>query len=245
MLKSNAFDNQQGYALSYLYGLYLTDASIWTKSVGKYGDKNRCFSMQVIDEDFRDYAAKQVDIAFPEKRTDRRMKANSTGKKYFYLERGLVGSFIERSIDYGRIVPPVVYESRENKKHFIEAIMDSDGWVTDRAHAKKGHLYLQMGLSLTTYLISEIKEILKDLGIETGKISHRRLTHGDINHTIGIHSGDWLKGDIEFHCWRKQRKVEAHRLVRNLLEVCKKLDKATFTDYKRLLVKQIILPGKV
>lgn len=240
MLKTDAFDNQQGYSLSYLYGLYLTDACIWTKRINASGIKNRCFSMQVIDEDFRDYAADQVDIAFPGVKTNRRIKPNEKGKDYFYLERGLVGSFIERSIDFGRFLPSVVLENRENKKHFIEALMDGDGWVTDLAHAKKGHLYLQIGLSLKTYLIHEIKGLFKDLGIETGKVSHRRLTYGDINHTIHIHAGDFMRSDIEFHCWRKQKKVEAHRLVRNILHVMKNLDKETFTDYKKLLVREIL-----
>lgn len=231
--------NQQGYSLAYLIGVYFGDGCITRRKLNKNGTENRCFVLQVIDQDFRDYFSNQAKAAFP-KSVIYSHDYNRSGKGMVYSSRiGLVGKWLEDITGKRSLIPNLVYQSDETKAAFVEGLMDSEGWVTDTSHLKNGYLYLQIGFSSTGEFVPEMQKILGELGIRSGKIHTRKIKSGRVAKTLHLNSGDWLAGNLVFHCWRKQRKVEAHRLARRVLDQAKRLDRETFNDCKRELIERL------
>lgn len=233
-------DNQQGHALCYLLGVYFGDGCVTLRRTNKDGTENRCFTMTVVDKDFRDHVAEQFAVTFPEHKPYL-FDYNRPGRDrtQYSVRVGLVGPWFESMTGKRMSIPAMVYASRESRKAFLEGLMDSEGWVSDTTHLNKGYIYLQVGVGLTCDLTSEFKRLFEACGIRTGKMHNRVLPNGKVMHQIHLNSADWMASDFGFHCWRKQRKVEAHRLARQLIQDAKHLDKASFNEYKRTLIAQL------
>lgn len=231
--------NQQGHELSYLLGVYFGDGCVTLRRANIDGSDNRCFALQVIDEDFRDYVAEACRKSFPNSRVYS-FSGHREGKGMIHALRvGLVGEWFETVTGKRTVIPNSVYQSKESTKRFLEGLMDSEGWVTDTTHLSKGYIYLQIGFSSTLDLSAEFKRMFESVGISTGKMHSRTIKSGKASKTIHLNSKDWLSSDLEFHCWRKQRKVEAHRLAREALIQAKKMSSLSFNDYKRGLIERL------
>ena len=166
MEKSQIADNQQGQALSYVVGLYYGDGCVTHRKFNKDGTENRCFSFQSIDEDFRDHCVKNFKIAFPDT-TIYSFKNKREGKGMIYSFRAeRIGTYIEKITGKRTLIPNFVYSNRENKISFIEALLDSDGWVTDTSYLNKNQISCAIGLCSTSEMSYEFKKILTDIGIK-------------------------------------------------------------------------------
>ena len=228
-------DNQQGQALSYVVGVYFGDGCVTHRKFNADGTENRCFALQVIDRDFRDYTAAEAAKAFPEA-TIYPFDTFREGKGNIYMLRvERVGEFIERITGKRTLIPNFVYEDA-NIRPFLEGLLDSEGWVTDTTYLRKNEISCVIGFAITSELAHEFKNMLESIGVKVGKIGTKKLPSGRIAKQMHFNTASFLDSGLSFHCWRKQRKIEGHRWARKVLEevaASKLPDGVSFNDYKQ------------
>ena len=246
MEKFSIADNQQGQALSYIVGVYFGDGCVTNRKFNKDDSENRCFALQTIDKDFRDYTVEQFGLAFPEGRAYPH-DHNRTGKGMVYSMRGeRVGQMIEAMTGKRTLIPNFVYASRGNTMAFLEGLLDSEGWVTDTTYLKKNEIACVIGFAITSELAHEFKRMLESLGVKVGKIHTKKLPSGKVAKQMHFNVASFLESGLTFHCWRKQRKVEAHRWARKVLEEVLAMKKSpfpdgvSFNDYKQRARQEIL-----
>lgn len=236
-------DNQQEQALCYIYGVYFGDGSVVYRSAGENGIPNKCFTVQVIDRDFRDYVVEQGKIAFPDALVNT-YEGDRPGKGIVYhvrIER--VGHMIETVTGKRTIIPNLVYSTRANTMAFIEGLLDSEGWVTDTTYLKKNELACSIGFCITSELAHEFKRMIETLGIKVGKMHTKKIKSGKIAKQMHFSTASFLESGLQFHSWRKQRKIEGHRWARKVVQevVSAKLPEGvSFNDYKQSVRRQVI-----
>lgn len=237
-------DNQHGQALSYVVGVYFGDGCVTHRKFNSDGSENRCFTLSVIDRDFRDYTLEQCRLAFPDNKAYP-YDTHREGKGMIYMLRvERIGHYLESITGKRTIVPNFVYASKANKIAFLEGLLDSEGWVTDTTYLKQNVVVCVIGFAITSELAHEFKTMLESLGVKVGKIHSKAIKSGRVAKQMHFNTTSFLASGINFHCWRKQRKVEGHRWARKVLEevaATKKLpDGVSFNDYKQSVKKQVI-----
>lgn len=236
-------DNQQEQALSYIYGAYFGDGCVVYRSAGENGIPNKCFTMQVIDKDFRDYVAEQGKIAFPDASINT-FEGPRDGKGIIYhvrIER--IGHMLETVTGKRTIIPNLVYSSKETMMAFIEGILDSEGWVTDTTYLRKNEVSCSIGFAITSELAHEFKRMIELLGVKVGKIHTKKIPSGKVAKQMHFNTASFLESGLQFHCWRKQRKIEGHRWGRKVIQevISAKLPEGvSFNDYKQSVRRQVI-----
>lgn len=235
-------DNQQGQALSYVVGVYFGDGCVTHRKFNADGSENRCFSLSVIDRDFRDYTAQQARIAFPEA-TVYPCDTYREGKGNIYMLRvERVGHYLERITGKRTLIPNFVHET-VNTGPFLEGLLDSEGWVTDTTYLKKNEIACVIGFAITSELAHEFKGLLEGLGVKVGKVHTKKLPSGRIAKQMHFNTTSFLESGLSFHCWRKQRKIEGHRWAREVLKevAASKLPSGvSFNDYKQSVRQRCI-----
>ncbi len=245
MEKSKVAVNQQGQALSYVIGVYFGDGCVTLYRTNNDQSENRCFALQVIDEDFRDYVAKQCQIAFPESNVQvHNIYREDKGRELYHLRVGLIGHYIESITGKKTIIPNFVYESIDNIKAFLEGLLDSEGWITDTAYLKRNEISCVIGLAITSELAWEFKNMFQGLGIKVGKIGTRKLPSGKVIKQMHFNTGTFFNSGLMFHSWRKAKKLIAHRSARSVLESVRSIKNipagVSFNDYLRSLRLKIL-----
>lgn len=243
MEKSEVAVNQQGQALSYVIGVYFGDGCVTHRRTNVDGTINRCFILQVIDKDFRDYTAEQCKACFPESTIYVGDHPREGKGMIYHLRVGLVGDFIERIAGKRTIIPNFAYASDANKRAFLGGLLDSEGWVTDTTYLRKNEIACVIGFAIVSELAWEFKNMLESLGVKVGKVHTKTLPSGKVAKQMHFNTASFLESGLEFRCWRKQRKIEGHRWARKVLEEARKSefpDGVSFNDYKRRLRLQVL-----
>ena len=235
-------DDQQGQALSYVVGVYFGDGCVTRRRMNVNGTENRCFSLSVIDRDFRDYTAAQAALAFPEA-TVYPFDTYRAGKGQIYMLRvERIGHYLEQITGKRTIVPNFAHRP-ENVGPFLEGLLDSEGWVTDTTYLRKNEIACVVGFAITSELAHEFKGMLEGIGVKVGKVHTKKLPSGLIAKQMHFNTASFLESGLSFHCWRKQRKIEGHRWARKVLEevaATKLPDRVSFNDYKRSVRQGVI-----
>lgn len=236
-------DNQHGQALSYVLGVYFGDGCVTRRFTYKDGSENRCFQLSTIDADFRDYTAEKAILAFPDSKPYKHEHQRDKKRRVYFLRVDNVGTFLETITGKRTIIPNIVYASRENTKAFLEGLLDSEGWATDTSYLKKNEIYLSIGLAIGSELAHEFKRMLEDFGVISGKMHTRKLESGRVMKQMQFNTASFLESGLEFHCWRIQRRLEAHRWARLVLKevaASKLPDGVSFNDYKQSVRESVI-----
>jgi hypothetical protein len=236
-------DNQQGQALCYVFGVYFGDGSVTRRFTYKDGTENKCFQLSTIDRDFRDYAAEQAALAFPDSKPYLHEHQRGKNRVNYTLRVDNVGTYIEQTAGKKTVIPNFVYASRENSKACREGLLDSEGWATDTTYLKKDHVYLNIGIAIGSELMHEFRRMFETFGIKCGKMHTRKLDSGRVMKQMSLSTVSFLESGLEFHCWRIQRRIEAHRWARKVLgdiTASKLPDGVSFNDYKQSVRKQVI-----
>lgn len=235
-------DNQQGQALSYVVGVYFGDGCVTHRKMNADGTENRCFSLSVIDRDFRDYTAQQAALAFPDT-TIYPFDTYREGKGHIYMLRvERIGHYLERITGKRSLIPNFVHEEA-NVRPFLEGLLDSEGWVTDTTYLRKDQVVCVVGFAITSELAYEFKVMLEGIGVKVGKVGTKKLPSGRIAKQMHFNTASFLDSGLSFHCWRKQRKIEGHRWARKVLleaTASKLPDGVSFNDYKQSVRRRCI-----
>ena len=204
-------DNQQGKRLSYVIGVYFGDGYV---SLNYGGTKTKYFRLNVIDEDFRDYAAQCCEIAFPDYHVTR-FHSVVKERDYYGLQIRGIGNYIESITGGKRFIPNFVYESDENMKAFIEGMVDSKGWVTMRS--VKNIIQAKLGFAITSEVIHELCKMLGRVGVKYGKIGTYTKCRKRALKNISINIPSFLAAGMKFHIQRKQEKLDKFSLIMDLI----------------------------
>lgn len=236
-------DNQQGQALSYIYGVYFGDGCVVYRSAGENGIPNKCFTVQVIDKDFRDYVVQQGNIAFPDALINTYEGERDRKGIIYHVRIERVGHMLETVTGKRTIIPNLVHASRENTMAFVEGLLDSEGWVTDTTYLKKNEVSCVIGFAVTSELAHEFKRMLETLGVKVGKMHTKKMPSGKVAKQMHFNTASFLASGLQFHCWRKQRKIEGHRWGRKVIQEvmsAKLPEGVSFNDYKQSVRRHVI-----
>lgn len=236
-------DNQQGQALSYVVGVYFGDGCVTRRFTYKDGSDNRCFQLSTIDEDFRDYAAQQASLAFPDSKPYKHEHQRDKKRRVYFLRVDNVGNYLESITGKRTLIPNFVYATRENTKAFLEGLLDSEGWASDTHYLKRNEIYLTVGLAIGSELAHEFKRMLESFGVSVGKMHSRKIESGRVMRQMHFNTASFLESGLEFHCWRIQRRIVAHRWARQVLKdvaASKLPDGVSFNDYKQSVRESVI-----
>ncbi len=66
-------------------------------------------------------------------------------------------------------IPTFIYKNKENKKSFIQGLMDSDGWIS-KVNASDGYIRYRVGFNNISEWTNEFKDMFSGLGVRTGKM---------------------------------------------------------------------------
>ena len=199
-----------GKAYAYILGLYMGDGCVSRQP--KNGSHR--FRLNVIDEDFAEHAMDQLEELF-----GRRTKIFIQNERFYTFSVGckeLCDHLQEVTGKKGKIPEFVMDWPRELKQRFIEAQMDSDGYVV----RYKGKV-VWMGFKNCDPWFDDFKQLLKDVGIKTGKTTIQKGVGGRKDaKKITINMASWVDSGFHFSCARKQSRIEEykrlnpHRLIR-------------------------------
>lgn len=236
-------DNQQGQALSYVFGVYFGDGSVSRRFTRQDGSENKCFQLSTIDRDFRDHTATQVALAFPNCKPYKHEHQRGKNRVNYTLRVDNIGTYIEQAAGKKTVIPNIVYASQENTKAFLEGLLDSEGWATDTNYLKRNEIYLSIGIAVGSELMHEFRRMFESFGIKCGKMHSRKLPSGRVMKQMNFNTVSFLESGLEFHCWRIQRRLEAHKAARKVLAdiaASKLPDGVSFNDYKQSVRNSVI-----
>lgn len=232
--------NQQGHALSYVVGVYFGDASINRAWTNDDGSETLQMRLRVIDEDFVQRFAKEVEEAFPGSNPKITLNAANGekghhGKKPLHqvrVRRG-VPEYILSIAGKRTLIPNVVYRSKADTRAFVEGILDSEGWVFIQS-GNLGAFYLQVGFAMTSDVVYELQKMLQRLGIKTAKIKTKHYPSGKILKSCMFNTASFLDSKLKFTARRKQGRIDAFVAARKLLSDTGFYNPsgASFNDYK-------------
>lgn len=236
MQKSDIADNQQGKALSYVYGVLFSDG--WVDS------RRSCFHCRSIDSDILDKLEKEIArCGIPYDKIARYAHAQNPdayGSKDIEL-LSVTGDFgrILRSVSHRTtVIPSVVYESEDNTRAFLTGLIDGDGWFS--IYESKGVIRFEVGIAKTSEMMYEVPALLKTVGINHQKIATRKLKSGKVLKRLRFTPQSFLASGLCFSAKRKQRRVDMMRQIYALLAQAKvKMDRETFNDYKREVLSHV------
>ena len=151
---------------AYILGLYFGDAYIKRVRVNTFE-----FKLQAIDKDFVEHAASVLSRALGrEIKVHTVNRKTSSGNEVYSI--GCSDPYFKKILDdtlEGKVIPPYVYTwGKETKLEFLEAVMDSDGFISMRTN---GFNYnFQCGYSVTYPWILDIKQLFESVDIRTKKL---------------------------------------------------------------------------
>ena len=228
-------DNQQGKHLSYVVGVYFGDGMV---SLNHGGVEAKFFRLEVIDKDFRDHTAYCCEVAFTD-HTATSFETIKDGKKYYGLQVRGIGNYIESITGKRRFVPNFIYKNDENKKAFVEGLIDSEGWIQLQA-GKNGSVFRgHIGFAITSEVIYELTKILAQIGVKYGKIGTYTKNRKKALKNISINVPSFINAGLKFHIARKQERVEKFRLIQEIIGTTRK-ERCSFREQNPGLVQRMV-----
>uniref|UniRef100_A0A6M3XMJ7 DOD-type homing endonuclease domain-containing protein n=1 Tax=viral metagenome TaxID=1070528 RepID=A0A6M3XMJ7_9ZZZZ len=228
-------DNQQEKYLSYVIGVYFGDGYT---GLNHGGIKARFFRLEVIDKDFRDFAAQSCDIAFPDYHTTRFEHIKSE-KKYYGLQVRGIGTYLETVTGKRRFIPNFVYTNDDNKRMFVEGMMDSEAWISINVSKSGNTIHGRFGFAITSEIIHELARLLSQLNVKYGKISTFTKNRKKPLKTITLHIPSFLDAGLKFHIERKQSKLEKFKMIREIVGSTYK-ERCSFREQNPGLIKRMV-----
>ena len=203
-MKIPMIGQQAGKSYAYILGLYMGDGC-----VSRQPEKgSHRFRLNVIDKDFAEYAMGHLF-----KLTGRKTSIFQQNGHFWAFSFGwkALCDHLEEVTDKKKKIPEFVFGwNREMKQKFIEAQLDSDGYV---AVDKKRQVY-SMGFKNCDSWFDDFVKLLHDVGLKTGKIGHqpgRKPGYLDAKR-VYINLQSWLKSGFSFSCGRKQDRIKKYEL---------------------------------
>lgn len=214
--------NQQERDLAYVIGVYFGDGYV-SRNYTPSGDSNtKYFRLQVIDKDFRDYTADRCERSFPE-RTTTKFTCEVNDRTYHCIQIRGIGNYLESVTGKKTYIPNFVYASDDNKKAFLEGMLDSEGWVQLQLGKKGTTCRATIGIAVTSEILYELKKMFESLNVKVGKVSvftknrKKPLKHINLNVESFVDSG------MKFNIERKQIRIEAFRMIKELVQIASKI----------------------
>lgn len=186
---------------AYLLGCYFGDASVFKKG------NTYAYSFECIDKEFIDKVASCLqDFVNREVHVHQR---TGTNKYYLQVSSKDFKMFIDDTAGC-RYIPEYVYHWDDAlKREFLEGVLDSDGWISQRSNPN-GNCNWQMGYGTTYSWTYDIKKMLQSFGIVCCKMREIPTKNKvQLNFTINIQS--FIESGFKFNIIRKQTKVNAYR----------------------------------
>ena len=199
---------------SYILGLYMGDGCVSRRPE----NHSYLFRLNVIDKDFAEYAMEHLF-----KMTGRRTKIFQQNGRFWTFSFGWkdLCDHLESVTEKKGKIPSFVKEwPLELRKKFVEAQMDSDGYVyVDRTRDR----YL-MGFKNCDEWFDDFVDILHSVGVKTGGIrpeKGRKPGYKD-SKMVYVNLPSWAESGCRFNMKRKADKVDAmmkwRRSTTNTLE---------------------------
>ena len=197
----NSLTNNQKQDLSYLIGAFLGDGCCYI------GKNSYQFSITGNDRDICETCSNICKDIFGK---GGRVKDILKDDKYSYSQlvvcsKRIVELFSKYTEGKSRI--PDLALSELNRKHFIQGIMDTDGWIS-RINPKDGYVRYRVAFKNTAGWVDQIKKAMKSLGVKTGTIrtikNYRNFKHNKDAFEFSINSQDYCR-KIGFRCKRKDQ----------------------------------------
>lgn len=233
--KSMIADYQQGKHLSYVIGVYFGDGTVALNYGGK---EAKYFRLEVIDKDFRDYAADCCKAAFPCHHATS-FETKKDGRVYYGLQVRGVGNYIESITGKRRFVPNFIYNGNENKKAFVEGLLDSEGWVQLQA-GKSGNVFRgHVGFAITSEVIHELVKILAQLGVKHGRVSTYTKGRKKALKQINLNIPSFIESGLKFSIYRKQVKIEKFKQIQKIIGTTRK-ERCSFREQNPGFVEKMV-----
>jgi|GEM_PF-3510190 len=207
-------DNQQGKCLSYVIGVYFGDGCV---CLNYGGVKAKYFRLEVIDRDFRDYTADCCEEVFSW-RAATRFETMKAGTKFYGLQVRGVGNYIESITGKRRFIPNFVYKTDENKRAFVEGLLDSEGWISMYQPKNGNSFVFSLGFAVTSEVIHELARLLSQLNVKHGKISTTTKNRKKPLKSLHINIPSFIASGLKFNIARKQERIEKFRRMREIKE---------------------------
>jgi hypothetical protein len=164
VVRNSNFNNVYTKDFAYLVGVILGDGCLY---VGKSS-----YQLSVTSEDY-DFCKNCSDIInnlFDKRGSIKEVKKN--GKISYYqlvvCSKDIV-FFLKDLTKNKTKIPLFIYKNNKFKKHFVQGLMDSDGWISE-INASDGFKRYRVGFKNTSGWTKDFKDILRDLKVKTGKI---------------------------------------------------------------------------
>lgn len=107
---------------------------------------------------------------------------------------------------YQRKSKMISFSSYEQKKHFIQGLMDSDGWISKRKNGK--YTKYEVGFKNTSVITPKIYNLMKEMGLNCSRLSFYKVSRYGKNTkpvwTWTIHPGDYIT-KVGFGIQRKMK----------------------------------------
>ena len=208
--RSQSAGKIESLEFAYVIGVYLGDGCTSKSSSG------HCFRLSVIDKDFAEKTAKCLSIILEKniKVFEDKWPQTRGYKSNFVTQAHGTGfcTFIETETNHKKVIPDFIKNGTiDQKKSFIEGIMDSEGFVTIHRDPKRKIPRYQVGLAMCDNFVEEVVEMMKLLGVI---VLPRRteIRYGFLPiHRYTINNKSWINSGMKFSIARKQNRL-AHYL---------------------------------
>ena len=149
---------------AYLIGSLLGDGCLYV------GKNSYQFSITSEDYDFCEKCYNIVNNLFNKKG---RIKAVEKNGQISYYQLVICSKqivyFLKEITEDKKKIPKFINKNKDFKKSFCQGLMDSDGWIS-KVNASDGYIRYRVGFKNISYWTNEFKDILKSLGVRTGKM---------------------------------------------------------------------------
>lgn len=186
---------------AYLLGCYFGDASVFKRG------NTYAYSFECIDKEFIDKVANCLhDFINREVHTHQRQ---GTNKYYLQVSSKDFKVFVDDTAGC-RYIPEYVYHWGDTlKREFLEGVLDSDGWISQRSNPN-GNTQWMMGYGTTYSWTYDIKKMLQSFGVVCGK-TREIPTKNKVQLSFTINLQSFIESGFKFNIIRKQTKVNAYR----------------------------------
>ncbi len=184
---------------SYLLGSLFGDGCLY---IGK-----NCYQFSITSEDY-DFCEKCYNIVNELFGKKGRIKTVRKNNRISYYQLVVCSKdivyFLKDLTESKTKIPTFIYKNKENKKSFIQGLMDSDGWIS-KVNASDGYIRFRVGFKNISEWSNEFKDMFIGLGVRTGKmrkVSNNRSIREAYSFTINTF--DYCS-EIGFRIDRKKR----------------------------------------
>lgn len=186
---------------AYLLGCFFGDASVFRRG------NTYAYSFECIDKEFIDKVAKCLsDFLNKDVHVHRR---TDTNKYYLQVCSKKFKVFIDDTAGC-RYIPDYVYQwSNDLKKEFLEGVLDSDGWVSERSNPN-GNTNWMMGYGTTYSWAYDIKRMLQSFNVVCGK-TREIPTKNKTQLVFTINLKSFIESGLRFNIERKQKRLNHYR----------------------------------